>query len=540
MPDAVVIGSGPNGLVAANLLADEGWDVVVLEAQPTPGGAVRTEELTAPGFHHDVFSAFYPFAVASPVMAHLELDRYGLEWMRSPLVVAHPTPDGRCAALSMDIDETAASLDAFAPGDGDAWRRLWREWQRVNPAMVDALFAPFPPVKAGVRLALALNRDLIRFARFALLPVRRLAEERFRGEGGGLLLGGNALHADLAPEGTLSGTFGWLLCMLGQEHGFPVPKGGAGSLTAALVRRLEAKGGRLECNARVRRVVVHRGKAVAVRTADGREIDATRAVLADVAAPSLFLDLVGAEHLPLAVVDGLERFQWDNATVKVDWSLDAPIPWSAAEARRAGTVHIAESMDHLTEGAAQLAMGRIPSRPYLVFGQYSMVDGSRQPAGAETAWAYTHVPQRVKGDAGGDLTGTWDEREADAFARRMEDQVEAYAPGFRDLIRGRHILTPPGMQSRNESLNDGALNGGTAQLHQQLVFRPIPGLGRPETPIANLFLASASAHPGGGVHGAPGANAVQAVLSAERRRKLLLVAGASAGVLSAAGAARRR
>jgi phytoene dehydrogenase-like protein len=520
-PDAVVVGAGPNGLVAANLLADEGWDVVVLEAQPDPGGAVRSAEL-APGFVHDRFSAFYPLAAASPVIRGLELERFGLHWRRAPLALAHPTPDGGCAVLSTDVDETAASLDDVSPGDGDAWRALYARWQRTGRHVVDALLAPFPPVRAGIRLGLALGPTGVGpFARFSLVPVRSLAAELFRGEGGGLLLAGNAMHADFAPESTLSGFFGWMLASLGQEHGFPVPEGGSGKLTEALVRRLESRGGRVVCDTTVTGIEVRGGRAVAVRTAGGDEIGVTRAVLADVGAPALYGGLVRPEHLPARVLDGMQRFEYDHGTFKVDWALDGPVPWSAPAARRAGTVHVADSMDHLSEVAMQLATGRIPGRPFLLVGQMTTTDPTRSPAGTETLWAYTHVPRHPRGDAGGDLTGKWDERENAAFADRMEAEIEARAPGFRDRITARVVCSPPMLEAADANLVGGAVNGGTALLHQQLVFRPTIGLGRAETPIRGLFLASASAHPGGGVHGACGSNAARAALAAERRRRVI-------------------
>jgi len=497
MTDAIVVGAGHNGLVAANLLADAGWDVVVLESQPEPGGAVRSGELTLPGFTHDRFSAFYPLAAASPILAGLDLGAHGLRWRRAPQVLANPTPDGRCAVLSTDLDQTARSLDTYAPGDGDAWRRLYGLWEHLGDRFMDALLSPFPPLVPAAALAARLGRPaaVLRFARHLTLPVRRLAEETFTGEGGRLLLGANACHTDLSPESATSGLVGWMLCSLGQQHGFPVPEGGAGQLTAALVRRLESRGGRVECNARVTRVEVRGGRAVGVVTEDGTAVTARRAVLADVLAPQLFLQLVGAAHLPPGFVDDIGRFHLDPPTVKVDWALRGPIPWSAPEAAGAGTVHLADSMDSLTMYTAELATGRLPTDPFLIVGQMTTADPTRSPPGTETAWAYTHVPE-----------GCDTARAVDT----MEAGIERYAPGFRDLVLGRHVA----------SLAAGAVNAGTANLHQQLVFRPAPGLAGPRTPVKGLWLAGASAHPGGGVHGACGANAARAALGAHRLRRI--------------------
>lgn len=516
MPDAVVIGSGPNGLVAANLLADADWQVTVLEAQDEPGGAVRSDRGVHPDFVSDLFSAFYPLAAASPVIGALGLDRYGLRWSHAPQVLAHPLPDGRCAVLDRDRAATAANLDGFALGDGQAWVELCQGWDRVGGPVLNALFTPFPPLSATAVLAARVRAaGGLRFARELLLPVRRLGKEKFAGEGGRLLLAGNALHADLAPEAAGSGGFGWLMSMLGQSHGFPVPAGGAGALTGALVARLKERGGNVLCGQRVTEVIVRGGKALGVRTADGDAVRARRAVLADVTAPQLYGGLLAEHHLPSHIREDLRRFAWDFATFKVDWALDGPVPWTAPEAAGAGTVHLADGVDALTTFAAQLATGQIPDRPFLLFGQMTTADSARSPAGTESAWAYTHVPQEVRGDAGSDrISGRWDSAEQESMADRMEEQVERYAPGFRTRVRARRILAPPTLQAADANLHQGAINGGTASLHQQLLFRPVPGTGRPETPVRGLYLASASAHPGGGVHGAPGANAARAAMRA--------------------------
>ncbi len=516
MSDAVVIGAGQNGLVAANLLADAGWAVTVVEEAAEPGGAVRSGELIEPGYVHDYYSSFYPFALASPHIRSLELERWGVRWLWSPVAVAHPTRDGSCPAVALDIEETAASLEELSPGDGQAWRDLYGLWERIRDGALGAFFSPFPPVRPVARLVRTLGpEELLRLARFSLLPVRRMGEELFEGEAGMRLLAGNALHADVSPEMPLSGVFGWVLCSLGQQHGFPVVAGGAGGLTDALCRRLEAKGGTIVLGQRATQIECAAGRAVAVRTASER-YSATRAVIADVGPPQLYGELLDRGSLPARLLTDLERFQYDNGTVKVDWTLEGPIPWAAPRARAAGTVHVAESVDALTRQSADLACGLIPSDPYLVMGQYGHIDSSRAPAGRDTAWAYTHVPQNIRGDGRGELKGRWDERETELFAERVEEQVEALAPGFRGLIRGRHVFTPVSFQEANRNLVHGALNGGTAQIYQQLVFRPLPNLARPETPVDGLYLGSASAHPGGGVHGGPGANAAKAALAAAR------------------------
>jgi phytoene dehydrogenase-like protein len=540
MADAVVIGAGPNGLVAANLLADAGWDVCVLEAQPEPGGAVRSAELTEPGFVSDLGSSFYPFTQISPPLLAFGLEAHGVRWRRAPLVLAHPDPEGGAAVLSMDLDETAASLDAYAPGDGDAWRELYARWEKLGPGFVQAFFSPFPPVRGALRMAAAVPpADLARIARFLALPVRRMAAEHFKGEGGGNLMAGNALHADLAPEAVGSGAFGWILCSLGQAHGFPVPEGGAGRLTQALVARLEARGGRVRCGAPVERVLVRRGRAAGVRTRGGEEVPARRAVLADVDAPTLYKRLVAPEHLPRRLLDDLERFEFDNSTVKLDWSLDGPIPWTAPAARRAGTVHVTRGIDALTRAMADIQTGHLPAEPFLVFGQYAAADPTRMPPGKEVAWGYAHVPQHARGDAAGELSGSWEPGELERFADRMEEQVEQFAPGFRRLVRRRHVLGPAGLQERDANLVGGALNGGTTHLYQLALFRPVPAqLGRPEAPLPGLYLASASAHPAGGVHGAPGAIAARAALARHARRRAYAVGGAAAAGLLATGARR--
>ncbi len=438
------------------------------------------------------------------------------------MVLAHPATDGRCAVLSTDVDETAKSLEAFAAGDGGAWRAFYADFLRVSDPLLESMMAPIPPLKGPVRLAAALGpRGLLAFTRQSLLSVRRLAQEHFSGDGAALLLAGNAMHSDLGPDVPPSGFLGWMLTCLGQQYGFPVPEGGAGQLTAALVRRLEARGGTIRCSAPVARIDVRDRRAVAVVLDDGESIPAPRGVLADVGAPALYRRMVGEEHLPARLVDDLTRFQYDSATFKVDWALSGPIPWRTEAPTRAGTVHLSESMDAITAYSADLAQEKIPARPFVLTGQMNKADPTRSPAGTETVWAYTHVPLRPRGDAGGTLRGTWDGSETETFADRIESEIEAYAPGFRSVITARHVLSPPALEALDANLVGGSLGGGTMAFSQQLVFRPVPGLGRAETPVRGLFLASSSAHPGGGVHGACGANAARAAIAADRIRRVV-------------------
>jgi len=502
--DAIVIGAGHNGLVAANMLADAGWSVLVLEAAGQPGGAIRSGHVTAPGYLSDLFSSFYPFGYASPVLRDLDLD---LSWTHSPAVFAHLLPDGRAAVVNRSIPATMASMEAFAPGDGDRWRSAYEEFASLSEPLTDALFTPFPPIRSGVALVRRLRTaGTLRLGRRAVTSARQLGSELFRGEGATLALAGCALHTDLGPEEAGSGIYGWLLAMLAQQVGWPVPVGGAQKITDALVERLTARGGRIEYGVPVTRVLTARGRALGVRTLDGRDLRAHRAVVADVTAPALFLDLVGAEALPPRMVDDLTHFRWDGATVKIDWALRAPIPWHNRDVAGAGTVHLGADLDGLTRYSAQLATDRMPENPFLLLGQMTTADASRSPAGTESVWAYTHLPHR----------DTWKPDEIAEHVERMEATIERQAPGFRDLVVGRHVFAPGDLERENPSLVGGALAAGTAAAFQQLFLRPVPGLGRADTPIDRLFLASASAHPGGGVHGAPGSNAARAALARDR------------------------
>ncbi|MBT0772788.1 NAD(P)/FAD-dependent oxidoreductase [Kineosporia sp. J2-2] len=509
--DAVVIGAGPNGLVGAAALADAGWDVLVLEAQDEVGGAVRSGSLwpESPDVTSDLFSAFYPLAAASPVIRRLELEKHGLTWVQAPSVIAHvATPDeDDCAVVHRDPADTAAALDRDHAGDGDSWLKLFEQWQRLRDPLLEALFTPFPPVRSGAKLLWRAGaHDTLDLARIAAAPVIRLTQEWFGGEHGRLLVSGNAMHADVPMEAPGSGLFGWLLVMLAQDVGFPVPQGGAGMLSQAMARRAQAAGARIDTGENVTDVVVRGGRATAVRTATGREVGVRRVVLADVDAPRLFNDLVGPEHLPARLRADLGRFEWDLPTVKVNWLVDGGIPWRAQAARTAGTVHFGTDLSGLSRWSSDLAANRAPDEVFALLGQMTTADPARSPEGTESVWAYTHLPRDRHDDA-----------HAGKVADRLDETLERMAPSFRERVRHRTVQHPGDLEAADGNLHHGAINGGTAQLHQQLVFRPATGLGRPETVIDGLYLASAATHPGGGVHGACGWIAARSALAAEGR-----------------------
>ncbi len=509
--DAVVIGAGHHGLVAANALADAGWDVVVLEASDTVGGAVRSAELV-PGFTGDLFSAFYPLAAASTAISSLGLEDHGLSWCHAPSVVAHPfgPDDTEGAVLHRDPAQTAAVLAQHDPRDGRAWLELVDQWHRIKQPLLNTLFQPVPPVRGPVGMLRALGTtESLRLLRFMMLPAKRMAEELFYSEAARLLLLGNAMHADVPVDAPVSGAFGFLLTMLAQDVGYPVPRGGAGALTQAMARRAEAGGVQVHTGQRVEAVEVSGGRAVAVRTVGGMRVQAKRAIIADTSAMSLYCDLLPADAVPARILADLQHFEWDTPVVKVNYALDAPIPWRAKNLHGAGTVHLGADERGLVRWMADLGTAVVPRTPFMLFGQMTTSDASRSAEGTESAWAYTHLPR-----------GITDDESADILAGRVDEVLEAHAPGYATHVVGRVVQRPSDLHGNDPNLIGGNVNGGTAQLQQQLIFRPTPGLGRAETPVDGLYLGSAAAHPGGGVHGVCGLNAARAALSEQRWRGL--------------------
>jgi phytoene dehydrogenase-like protein len=500
MPDAVVVGAGPNGLVGAIELARHGWEVLVLEAKHRPGGALYSEELTLPGYLHDVGAAFFPFAQHSPAFRSVNLSRAGLEWRHARWESCHPAPDGSCVSIARDPEQTAASFGV----DGPAWRKLARWQQAMGERLAPALLAPLPGLGPAWRLGLL---HLIRLGLAGLSSPARYARRWFHSEAARRVIPGLALHVDLGPEDFSGAALGLVLALLAAGSGFRVPVGGARAITRALLQRLEEAGGRIQLSTHVDHLVVRRQRVVAVRTGQGEEIAVRRAVLADVGAPALLLKMVPATSVGWWLRRSMRRFRYGWGTFKMDWALSGAVPWSAAQAREAAVVHAGDSVADLINFTRQVRAGQLPDNPYLVIGQQSLVDASRAPPDGHTLWAYSHVPSTV--------AGGWQQHK-EAFADRIDRRIEGLAPGFRHLIRARAIHAPDDLEAMDENLVGGDLGGGSAAFSQQLFFRPAFPYFRHRTPIRGLYLASASAHPGAGVHGACGFNAARMALQDSR------------------------
>jgi phytoene dehydrogenase-like protein len=499
MLDAVVIGSGPNGLSAAAHLARAGWKVLVLEANERPGGAVGSAELTLPGFTHDVGAAFFPFGQTSPALLPLDLPGAGLVWKHAPLDSAHASADGTCAAVGRDLEATVRALGE----DGPAWREIAEWHQETRDRLLGALLSTLPALGAMWRFGPA---NLVYLARVALASGRGFSCDTFNTEPARRIFPGLALHTDVGPDDPCGAIVGFMLGVLASSGGFAVPEGGAGAIARALIHRIEEAGGSVRCGARVSEVIVRDGRAVAVRTESGDEIEARRAVLADVSAPALFLRLLDPAFVPARVGRAMRRFPHGFGTFKMDWALDGPVPWQNEIAARSAVVHAGDSLDDLAHFTRQVRDGQLPSHPYLVIGQQSLADPTRAPEGRHTLWAYSRVPSS--------LEGSW-AASKEAFADRVEKRIEELAPGFRKRILARAIFAPPDLQAMNENLIGGDLGGGSADIRHQLFFRPVFPYFRYRTPVRALYLASSYAHPGAGVHGACGHNAALAALADE-------------------------
>jgi phytoene dehydrogenase-like protein len=465
--DAIVVGSGPNGLAAAITLARAGCSVLVYEANATIGGGARSAELTLPGFLHDVCSAVHPLAAGSPFFKTLPLERFGLEWIEPEIPLAHPLDDGSAACLSKDIDVTAEQLHE----DSGAYRRLMkplaRNWENLSIEFLQPmLHVPRHPFV------------LARFGVPALCPATSLAKFMFKGEPARALFAGMAAHSFLPLEALASSAFALVLGLAGHAVGWPIPRGGSQQISNALAAYLRELGGNIEVNHRIENL---------------RDLPKSRAVLLDVSVWE-FLRLAG-EELPPVYRHRLEWFRHGPGVFKIDYALSEPIPWKAEPCRRAGTIHLGGTMDEIAAAERDVSEGKVPERPFVLVAQQSLFDETRAPRGQHTLWVYCHVPFDCKLDV----------------SDQIESQLERFAPGFRDCILARHKMGPADLERSNPNLTGGDINGGAANL-MQLIARPILSASPYRTPLPGVYLCSASTPPGGGVHGMCGYHAARAAL----------------------------
>jgi phytoene dehydrogenase-like protein len=499
---AVIVGSGPNGLTAGITLAEAGREVTVLEAQPTLGGGVASAELTLPGFHHDLFSAVYPAGAASPVFARMPLERHGLRWIHPEICVAHVVAEDKAVALHRSLDATVDGLNRHNPGDGDRWRAFTTPYLRNFEALRNTMLSGFPPIKGPLGLVRGLGpQGMLEFVKLVLMPAMSLAEELFEYEGSRAWLYGSAMHGDTPPTGSGSGIAAAYLKLLGHAVGWPSPEGGAGRFAGALAGYLEELGGRVRTSAPVVRVVVDKNRVTGVELEGGERVPASL-VIADTT-PRGLLKLAG-DAFPDSYAAALRRYKYGTATVKVDWAMSGPIPWSAPDAHRAGTVHVGGTDREVMKAVALAGDENLAEKPFMLTGQQSVADPSRAPEGKHTAWAYTHGPPNAD----------W-ANEGPRHVERMEAQMERFAPGFRDRVLARHVMMPRDLESRNENLVDGDVGAGSYTL-DQVFFRPVPSLAPYRTPLRGLYIGSASSFPGGAVHGVPGHAAARLALAEAR------------------------
>jgi phytoene dehydrogenase-like protein len=500
----LVIGAGTTGLVAAIHLARAGLDVTVLEHAPNPGGASSSGEVTLPGFVHDHCAGFNPMGVASPAFHELELEDEGLSWVSPASIMSHPFEDGTAITLHRDLDATADSLDAVHPGAGSAWHALIDQYRPHAQRLVETVLGPLPPVGGPLVLAASLRRDGLELARRMTGSVEAFGLDVFDGARRPTAwLAGSAQHSGLPPATAGSGAFGFLLQLLGHSHGWPFPAGGQGQIVEALLRIARRDGVVLRCDAHVARILTRGGRVCGVSLSSGEEIPA-RDVLTTISAHPLAA-MLPDEALPHRLMRHLRIWRYSTAAFKLDYALASPVPWTAAAARTSAVVHVAGDLTSLSAAAEASQRGEVPERPALVVGQHSLDDPTRAPAGRHTLYCYAHVPALY-------------DCSDDEVAGRIEAQLERFAPGFGATVLGRSIRNPEQTESENPSLVGGDLAGGSYELDQQLVFRPAPELCRHRTPLHGLYIAGASVHPGGAVHGMGGRSAARALLADRRLR----------------------
>jgi phytoene dehydrogenase-like protein len=464
--DAVVVGSGPNGLSAAIVLARAGRRVTVLEGSQTVGGGCRSEELTLPGFVHDTCSTVHGVALASPFLSRLPLGDHGLGLVHPGVPLAHPLDDGSAVLLERSVEETARGLGE----DARAYRQLFEPLVRRAPELMHEILGPLRPPRHPLVMA--------RFAPTALRSGIGLARSRFDGDRARALLAGCCAHSMLSLSTPASASFGVVLMLSAHSVGWPVARGGSQRLADALASYLRSLGGTIET-----------GRWVGSLD----EVDGAAAMLLDMT-PRQLLRLAGP-RLPAGYARRLARYRYGPGVFKLDWALDGPIPWTARETARAGTVHLGGTLDEIAASEHAAVHGEHSGRPFVLLVQPSLFDDTRAPEGRHTAWAYCHVPHGSTRD----------------MTQTIEAQVERFAPGFRDLIAGRSALNAVDIERRNPNYVGGDINGGAQDL-RQLVTRPVARRVPYSTPVDGLYICSSSTPPGGGVHGMCGYFAARAAL----------------------------
>lgn len=465
--DAVVVGSGPNGLAAAITLARAGMAVHVIEGAATAGGGCRTEELTLPGFHHDVCSAVHPLAALSPFFLSIDLPARGVRLLAPKVAFAHPLDGGRAAAVAGPVAQTAAGLGP----DRDAYQRL------LAPLVRDAHLT-LPDILGPLRAVPAHPLAMARFGLEGVLPASLLAR-RFCAKEAQALMAGAAAHSMLPLGAPVTSAFGLLLLMAAHSVGWPVVEGGSSRIVDGLVAELASLGGTVETG----------------RWASSLDtLPPARAVLLDITPRQLIGFADG--RLPPLRRRALRRFRYGPGACKADWALSGPVPWQAAACREAGTVHLGGTLAEIARSESEVTAGRHPQRPYCIVAQPGVVDASRAPPGCHTLWAYCHVPSGSPVDMSG----------------RIEAQIERFAPGFRDLVLAKTVRTAAEMERHNPNYVGGDINAGAGTLRQTL-FRPTARWNPYRTGIPGIYLCSASTPPGGGVHGMCGVAAARTVLA---------------------------
>lgn len=466
--DAVVVGSGPNGLAAAITLAQHGKSVVVFEAQDTIGGGSRTKELTLPGFQHDVCSAIHPLGVASPFFRALPLEQYGLQWIEPDASLAHPLDDGTAVILQRSLKETGETLGR----DSKAYSALMSPFVNSWQDLIDALLGPLRPQSFLHPLLLA------RFGLQAIRSARSVTQQHFKGERASAIFAGMAAHSFLPLEQSISAAFGLMLGVTGHAVGWPLPRGGSQHIVDALASYLQTLGGEIVTGVEVKSI---------------EELPAARAILFDVT-PRQLVRIAGSA-LPNSYKNALQRYRYGPGVFKIDYALDGPIPWRAVECSSAGTVHLGGTFDQIALSERQVRQGQPPENPFVLLAQQSLFDATRAPEGKHTVWAYCHVPNG----------STFD------MTERVEAQIERFAPGFRDRILAKHIMAPKDIEHYNANYVGGDINGGMADL-LQFFTRPTIRVNPYTTPNKRIYLCSSSTPPSGGVHGMCGYYAAKAAL----------------------------